>query len=56
VPEEQIRHIESVLTITGGIPVYAAGAYKHLVAELEPILPSWSPVRTFGGYYNTPAK
>jgi predicted amidohydrolase YtcJ len=52
VPEEQIRHIESVLTVTGGTPVYAAGAYAHLVAELEPILPSWSPVRTFGGYHH----
>jgi predicted amidohydrolase YtcJ len=56
VPEEEIRRIESVLTITGGDLVYAAGPYRHLVPELEPILPSWSPVRTFGGYYKTPEK
>lgn len=56
VPEDEIRHIESVLTITGGVPVYAAGPYTHLVAELEPILPSWSPVRHFGGYYKAPAR
>jgi predicted amidohydrolase YtcJ len=54
VPEEQIRHIESVLTITGGIPVYATGPYRHLVEDLAPILPSWSPVRMFGGYHNPP--
>jgi predicted amidohydrolase YtcJ len=56
VPEEQIRHIESVLTVTGGDLVHAAGPYRHLVPELEPILPVWSPVRTFGGYYQTPEK
>ena len=56
VSEEQIRDIESVLTITGGDLVHAAGPYRHLVPELEPILPAWSPVRTFGGYYRTPAK
>ena len=56
VPEEQIRRIESVLTITGGDLVYAAGPYRHLIPELEPILPSWSPVRMFGGYYQTPEK
>jgi predicted amidohydrolase YtcJ len=56
VPDDEIRHIESVLTITGGIPVYAAGAYTHLVAALEPIRPSWSPVRIFGGYYKQPAR
>ncbi|QSX73857.1 amidohydrolase [Lysobacter arenosi] len=56
VPEESIRRIESVLTVTGGKLVYAAGPYKSLVPQLEPILPSWSPVRTFGGYYGTPGK
>ncbi len=52
VPEERIRHIESVLTVTGGNLVYAAGPYRTLVPQLEPILPEWSPVRTFGGFYN----
>lgn len=56
VPEESIRRIESVLTVTGGKLVYAAGPYKSLVPQLEPILPTWSPVRTFGGYYTTPEK
>lgn len=56
VPEEQIRHIESVLTITGGTPVYSATPYEKLVPQLAPILPEWSPVRTFGGYFNAADK
>ena len=56
VPEEQIRGIESVLTVVGGRLVYAAGPYTDLVPALEPILPAWSPVRTFGGYYTTPGR
>lgn len=52
-PEDGIPHIESVLTITGGSPVHATGAYRHLVKELEPILPTWSPVRLFGGYHRS---
>jgi predicted amidohydrolase YtcJ len=56
VPEEQIRRIESVLTVTGGTLVYAAGPYQELVAPLAPILPAWSPVRMFGGFYRAPDK
>ncbi len=56
VPEEQIRRIESVLTITGGTPVYAAGPFAALVPALAPILPAWSPVRLFGGYHTPPTK
>lgn len=52
VPEEDIRHIESVLTVTGGDVVYGAGEYESLVPALEPILPAWSPVRLFGGFHN----
>lgn len=55
VPEDDIRYIESVLTVTGGDVVYAAGAYAPLAPPLQPILPAWSPVRLFGGYHN-PAK
>jgi len=52
VPEEDIRHIESVLTVTGGAVVYGAGEYEVLAPALEPILPAWSPIRLFGGYHN----
>jgi hypothetical protein len=50
VPEEEIKHIESVLTIVGGKPVYAAEEFKPLAPPLPPVLPEWSPVATYGGY------
>ena len=51
IPEEQIRHVESVLTVVGGEPVFAAGPYARLVtAALPPIKPDWSPVAFYGGY------
>jgi len=56
VPEERISRIESVLTVTAGNLVYAAGPYRALVPQLDPILPAWSPVRTYGGYYNPEMK
>ena len=50
VSDEQIRNIESVMTIVGGKVVYAAGDFaSHGPASL-PVLPDWSPVRTYGGY------
>src|SRR5216684_5624528 len=51
VPEEQIRRIESVLTVTGGDVVYSAGPFTMFAPEpLPPVRPAWSPVAAFGGY------
>ncbi|WP_275467801.1 amidohydrolase [Streptomyces noursei] len=50
VPEPEIAHIESLLTVTGGRIVYAAGEYEGLDEELPPVSPEWSPVAHFGGY------
>ncbi|HYS08855.1 MAG TPA: amidohydrolase [Myxococcales bacterium] len=51
VPEEQIKRIESVLTVVGGQPVFAATPYAGLVpTPLPPIKPEWSPVAFYGGY------
>jgi predicted amidohydrolase YtcJ len=51
VPEEQIRSIESMLTVTGGDVVYSAGPFTMFVPEpLPPVSPAWSPVAAFGGY------
>jgi predicted amidohydrolase YtcJ len=51
VPEEQIRRIESVLTVTGGDVVYSAGSFANFAPEpLPPVSPAWSPVAAFGGY------
>ncbi|MEV4342112.1 amidohydrolase [Streptomyces sp. NPDC049590] len=54
VPEPDIAHIESLLTVVGGRIVYAAGEYEGLDEELPPVSPAWSPVAHFGGYQATP--
>ena len=50
VPDEEIKHLESVLTIVGGKPVYAAEEFADLAPPLPPVLPEWSPVAAYGGY------
>jgi len=54
VPDEQIPHIESVLTIAGGRIVYADDDHEGFAAPLPPIAPAWSPVAHYGGYYSAP--
>jgi predicted amidohydrolase YtcJ len=50
VPDEEIKRLESVLTIMDGKPVYAAEEFADLAPPLPPVLPEWSPVAKFGGY------
>ncbi len=50
VPEEQIKGIESVLTMVGGKVVYGKGEYARLAPPLPPASPGWSPVLRYGGY------
>ena len=54
VPESDIPHLRSVLTILGGTVVYGAGSYAALALALPRPMPDWSPVATFGGYHRTP--
>ncbi|MEU9204760.1 amidohydrolase [Streptomyces sp. NPDC048332] len=54
VPEPEITHIESLLTVVGGRIVYAAAEYEGLDEELPPVSPRWSPVAHFGGYQAAP--
>lgn len=52
VPEDSIRDIASDLTVVGGQVVYGAGEFaKYGPADL-PVMPDWSPVAFYGGYYN----
>jgi hypothetical protein len=53
-PDDQIRAIESVLTICGGRIVYAAEEFAPLAPPLPAVSPSWSPVAHYGGYANEP--
>jgi predicted amidohydrolase YtcJ len=50
VPDEEIKHLESVLTIVGGKPVYAAEEFGDLAPPPLPVLPEWSPVTRYAGY------
>lgn len=50
-PDEEIKRLESVLTIVGGKPVYAAEEFAQLAPPLPPVLPEWSPVAAYGGYF-----
>lgn len=51
-PDEQIRRIESVLTVCDGKIVHAAEAFAALAPPLPPVSPDWSPVARWGGYQN----
>src|SRR5207245_573586 len=50
VPEENIKAIESVLTVVGGKIVHATEEFSSLAPPPIPVLPEWSPVKVFGGY------
>ena len=51
VSEEDIKKIESVLTVVDGKIVYGAGEFSSFMPELPPIQPDWSPMKYFGSYY-----
>ncbi|SFG54540.1 amidohydrolase [Streptomyces mirabilis] len=53
VPEQDIPHIESLLTVTGGRVVYSAAEYEGLDEAIPAISPAWSPVAHYGGYQAT---
>ncbi len=51
IPEEEIKQLESVLTVVGGKVVYGAGEFEGLAPSPLPVLPDWSPVKVYGGYH-----
>ena len=51
VPVDEIKDIESLLTLVGGKVVYGAGPYSSLDAPALPALPDWLPLKHYGGYY-----
>lgn len=50
VKTDDVRKIESVLTVVNGKIVYASAEYKALSPEIPAVIPDWSPVKYFGGY------
>jgi predicted amidohydrolase YtcJ len=54
IPEEEIKQLESVLTMVGGKVVYATNEFSKLAPPPLPVAPNWSPVKTYGGYWPAP--
>jgi predicted amidohydrolase YtcJ len=50
IPEEQIKQLESVLTMVGGKIVYATAEFSKLAPPALPVSPDWAPVKEYGGY------
>ncbi|WP_205514016.1 amidohydrolase [Longitalea arenae] len=50
VPEEEIRTIRASLTIVNGQPVYADAQYASWAPAAPAVIPTWSPVKYYGGY------
>ena len=45
IPEDEIKRLESVLTIVGGKTVYATAPFSKLAPTPLPVGPDWSPVK-----------
>jgi len=55
IPEDQIKTLESLLTIVGGKTVYANGPFSKLAPPPLKVSPDWSPVTQYGGYFRPSA-
>lgn len=49
-PVDDVRGIESLVTIVNGKVVYSSGEYKALDVPAPAVIPEWSPVKYYGGY------
>jgi hypothetical protein len=55
VDAEDIKAIESVLTVVGGKVVYGAAEFSDLGPAPIPVLPEWSPVQKVPGHWRKAA-
>lgn len=56
VDAEEMKSIESELTVVGGKIVYGANSFASESPALPAIQPAWSPLKEFGSFYTAPAK
>ena len=54
IPEDDIKKIQSALTVVNGKIVYASDYYNQYRTVAPEIQPEWSPLKTFGSYYYEP--
>jgi predicted amidohydrolase YtcJ len=52
IPEEEIKHLQSALTVVGGDVVYANHDFDNLAPAPLPLALDWAPTNHYGGYYN----
>jgi hypothetical protein len=52
VPEQEIKDLQSVLTVVGGEVVYASEDFSQLAPPPLPAAVNWAPTAHYGGYYN----
>jgi predicted amidohydrolase YtcJ len=52
IPEDEIKRLESVLTVVGGKIVYSVDEFSRFGPPSLPVLPEWAPVAHYGGYQN----
>ncbi len=55
IEEEQIKWLESVLTVVGGKVVHGTGEFDKLAPPTLPVLPDWSPVAMVPGHWKPAA-
>lgn len=55
IEEEQIKWLESVLTVVGGKVVHARGEFDKLAPPTLPVMPDWSPVAMVPGHWSPSA-
>jgi predicted amidohydrolase YtcJ len=51
VPEDDIKGLESVLTVVDGKVVYGVQEFSTIAPAPIPVLPDWSPVKTVPGHH-----
>jgi predicted amidohydrolase YtcJ len=52
ISDEDVKKIESELTVVDGRIVYAKGDFSSYSPPSIPILPDWSPTKNYNGYYS----
>ena len=48
--DDEIKQLESALTIVGGNLVHGTEEFSELASPAPPVLQEWSPVAAFGAY------
>lgn len=51
-PADDVRTIESLLTVVNGKVVYAKDSFEKYSPPVPEVIPNWSPIKYYGGYQN----